>query len=395
MKNDANDIVIVAATRTAMGGLLGVFKDVTATALGSRAIVGALEQTFLKPEEMDSAFLGCVLPAGLGQAPARQAALGASLPYSTSALTVNKMCGSGMAAVMLAHDALRVGSANIAIAGGLESMTRAPYLIPKARGGYRFGHAQIFDHMLLDGLEDAYEKGISMGVFAERCASDYGFSREVQDEFALRSLMRAKKATDDGTFAREITPFLIQSSGIETKIDQDENVLRAQPDKIPHLKPAFKPDGTITAANSSSISDGAAALILMRRGDAEQRQLKILARIVGHTTHGEKPDKFPIAPIGAIKKLYEKTGWDPKSVDLYEINEAFAVVTLAAMNDLKLGADQVNIHGGACVLGHPIGASGARILVTLLNALHTHKLKRGIASLCIGGGEATAMGIEI
>lgn len=387
-------IVIVSAVRTAMGGLLGCFKDITATELGSAAIKAAVERAHIKPEAIESALMGCVLPAGLGQAPARQAVLGAGLPLSVGCITVNKMCGSGMAAVMLAHDALLANSYSVMLAGGMESMTGAPYLIPKARAGYRFGHGQIYDHMLLDGLEDAYEKGQAMGVFAERCAEHYHFTREQQDEFAITSLKRAQKATEDGTFAAEITPFVIKNTKGDLVIDKDENPARAQLDKIPHLKPVFKANGTVTAANSSSISDGAAALILMRRSEAVKRGLNPLATIVGHSTHAQAPDSFTTAPIGAIQKLLDKISWKKDQVDLFEINEAFAVVAMAAIKELSLSPKKVNIHGGACALGHPIGASGARIIVTLLNALQKYNLKRGIASLCIGGGEATAIAIE-
>lgn len=388
-------IVIVSAVRTAMGGLLGCFKDVSAHQLGATAIQAAVERAQLQPALIESVIMGCVLPAGQGQAPARQATLGAGLSLSTGAVTINKMCGSGMMAVMQAHDSLLAGSHDIMVAGGMESMTQAPYLLPKARGGYRFGHAQMYDHMALDGLEDAYDKGLAMGVFAERCASHYHFTRQAQDEFAVRSLTRAQKATQDGTFAREIVPYTLKNPKGDTVIAIDENPTRAQIEKIPSLKPAFKSDGTVTAANSSSISDGAAALILMRRSQAEKHSLKPIATIIAHSTHAQEPAWFTTAPIGAIQKLFAKTGWNAHDVDLYEINEAFAVVAMAAIKDLSLPIEKVNVHGGACALGHPIGASGARIMVTLINALQKYNLKRGVASLCIGGGEATAIAIEM
>jgi len=339
--------------------------------------------------------MGCVLPAGQGQAPARQAALGAGLPLSVGCTTVNKMCGSGMKAAMLAHDGLLAGSADIVVAGGMESMTNAPYLLPKARSGLRMGHGQVLDHMFYDGLEDAYDKGRLMGTFAEECAGSYKFSREAQDDFAIQSLKRARQANSDGSFAWEITPLAIKAGKDEKFIERDEQPFKANLEKIPTLKPAFRKDGTVTAANSSSISDGAAALVLMRRSTAEKRGLAPLAAIVGHSTHAQQPALFTTAPVGAIKKLFEKTNWRAGDVDLYEINEAFAVVTMAAMKEHGLPHDKVNVHGGACALGHPIGASGARILVTLIGALRKHGGKRGVASLCIGGGEATAMAIEL
>jgi acetyl-CoA C-acetyltransferase len=337
---------------------------------------------------------GCVLPAGQGQAPARQAALAAGLPLSTGATTINKMCGSGMKAAMLANDLLIAGSATLAVAGGMESMTNAPYLLDRARGGYRMGHGRVLDHMFLDGLEDAYDKGRLMGTFAEDCAQNYQFTREVQDNFAIASLTRAQTAIKDGSFAGEVTPVTLKAGKSEITVSTDEQPLKAKFDKIPTLKPAFRDGGTVTAANSSSISDGAAALVLMRRSEAEKRGLKPLAAIVGHATHAHEPALFATAPIGAIRKLAERTGWSLADVDLFEINEAFAVVALAAMHDLDLPHDKVNVHGGACALGHPIGASGARVLVTLLAALEKYDLKRGIASLCIGGGEATAVAVE-
>ncbi len=393
MQNDP--IVIVAATRTPMGGMLGVLKDVNAQQLGATVIQAAVKQAGLQSDDVQAVIMGCVLPAGQGQAPARQAALNAGLPNSTDSTTVNKMCGSGMKAIMLAHDLLTAGTNSVIVAGGMESMTNAPYLLAKARGGYRLGHAQLIDHMMMDGLEDAYDKGKSMGVFAEATAQKYQFTREAQDKFAITSLTRAQKAISDGTFAAEITPVTITSPKGDVTVTTDEQPGNAKIDKIPTLKPAFTKDGTVTAANSSSISDGAAAVVLMRRSEAEKRGLKPIATIVGFSTHSHEPAWFTTAPVTAIKKLYEKTGWSNKDVDLYEINEAFAVVTMAAMHDLQIPHDKVNVNGGACALGHPIGASGARIIVTLINALKKNHLKRGVAALCIGGGEATAMAIEL
>jgi acetyl-CoA C-acetyltransferase len=397
MHNDP--IVIVGATRTPMGGFQGDFSGLAASDLGAVAIKAAVERAGLKPEDVDKVIFGCVLPAGQGQAPARQAALKAGLPQSVGCTTVNKMCGSAMEATMLAHDALVAGSADVIVAGGMESMTNAPYLMPKARAGYRMGHQQVLDHMFLDGLEDAYDKGRLMGTFAEDCAAKYEFTREAQDEFALRSLSRALAANNDGTFAWEIAPVTVTGRKGDVVHDKDEQPAKASPHKIPHLKPAFRKEGTVTAANSSSISDGAAALVLMRRSVAEKRGLRPLAVIVAHTTHAQEPAWFSTAPVGAIAKLYRATGWTSKDVDLFEINEAFAVVTMAAMKEHGLPADKVNVHGGATALGHPIGASGARIIVTLIGALRTlpgdHGGKRGVASLCIGGGEATAMAIEL
>jgi len=378
-----------------MGGLQGDFASLAASDLGAVAIKAAVERAKLQPGDVDKVIMGCVLPAGQGQAPARQAALKAGLPKSVGCTTVNKMCGSAMEAAMLAHDALLAGSADVIVAGGMESMSNAPYLLPKARSGYRMGHQQVLDHMFLDGLEDAYDKGRLMGTFAEDCATKYEFTREEQDKFALASLSRALNANNDGTFAWEIAPVTVSGRKGEVVIDKDEQPAKANPDKIPTLKPAFRKDGTVTAANASSISDGAAALVLMRRSTAEKRGIKPLAVIVAHTTHAQEPAWFSTAPVGAIEKLYKKTGWSTKDVDLFEINEAFAVVTMAAMKEHELAHDQVNVHGGACALGHPIGASGARILVTLLGALRKQGKKRGVASLCIGGGEATAMGIEL
>ena len=391
----ADPVVIVAAARTPMGGFQGDLKGFAAPELGAAAIRAAVERAKLKPEDIQEAIMGCVLPAGQGQAPARQAALGAGLPISTGCTTVNKMCGSGMKAAMLAHDGLLAGSVEVIVAGGMESMTNAPYLLPKARGGLRMGHGQVLDHMFYDGLEDAYDKGRLMGTFAEECAQSFSFSREAQDNFAIASLQRAQKANKDGSFAWEITPIALKAGKDEKFVERDEQPFKANLEKIPQLKPAFRKDGTVTAANSSSISDGAAALVLMRRSTAEKRGLTPLATIAGHSTHAQAPALFTTAPVGAIRKLFEKTGWNAGQVDLYEINEAFAVVTMAAMKEHGLPHEKVNVHGGACALGHPIGASGARILVTLIGALRKHGGKRGVASLCIGGGEATAMAIEL
>ena len=388
-------IVIVSAARTPMGAFQGELKGFAAPELGAAAIRAAVERAKLQSQDVQEVLMGCVLPAGLGQAPARQAALGAGLDLSTGCTTINKMCGSGMKAAMFAHDALVSGSSEIIVAGGMESMTNAPYLLPKARAGLRMGHGQVIDHMFYDGLEDAYDKGKLMGTFAEDCAGSYKFSREAQDEFAITSLKRAQKANKEGWFAWETTPIAIKAGKDEKFIETDEQPFKANLEKIPTLKPAFRKDGTVTAANSSSISDGAAALVLMRRSTAEKRGLAPLATIAGHSTHAQAPALFTTAPVGAIRKLFEKTNWTAQSVDLYEINEAFAVVTMAAMQEHKLPHNKVNVHGGACALGHPIGASGARILVTLIGALRKYGGKRGVASLCIGGGEATAMAIEL
>jgi acetyl-CoA C-acetyltransferase len=391
----ADPIVIVSCARTPMGAFQGELKGFATPELGAAAIRAAVERAKLKPEEVQEVLMGCVLPAGLGQAPARQAALGAGLALSTGCTTINKMCGSGMKAAMLAHDLLIAGSSEVIVAGGMESMTNAPYLLPKARAGLRMGHGQVIDHMFYDGLEDAYEKGRLMGSFAEDCAGSYKFSREAQDEFAIASLKRAQKANREGWFAWEITPIAIKSGKEQKFVEMDEQPFKANFDKIPALKPAFRKDGTVTAANSSSISDGAAALVMMRRSAAEKRGLAPIAVVAGHSTHAQEPGLFATAPVVAIRKLFERTGWSADKVDLYEINEAFAVVTMAAMKEHKLPHDKVNVHGGACALGHPIGASGARILVTLIGALRKNGGKRGVASLCIGGGEATAMGIEL
>ncbi len=391
----ADPIVIVAAARTPMGGFQGELKGFTAPELGAAAIRAAVERARLKPEDVDEVLMGCVLPAGQGQAPARQASLGAGLPLGAGCTTINKMCGSGMKAVMFAHDQLASGSAAIVVAGGMESMSNAPYLLPKARAGYRMGHQQVLDHMFYDGLEDAYDKGRLMGTFAEDCAQKYQFSRQAQDRFAITSLERAQQANRQGWFAWEITPLAIKLGKEEKFVEMDEQPFKAVIDKIPGLKPAFRKDGTVTAANSSSISDGAAALVLMRRSEADRRGLATLATVVGHSTHAQEPGWFTTAPVGAIRKLFERTGWRAADVDLYEINEAFAVVTLAAMQEHALPHEKVNVHGGACALGHPIGASGARIVVTLLGALRKYGGRRGVAALCIGGGEATALALEL
>ena len=393
MQNDP--IVIVGAARTPMGGFQGDFSSLAASDLGAVAIKAAVERAGLEPGDVQELLFGNCLMAGQGQAPARQAALKGGLPISVNCTTLSKMCGSGMKATMLAHDLIVAGSNQVVVAGGMESMTNAPYLMSKARAGYRMGHQQVTDHMFLDGLEDAYDKGRLMGTFAEDCAAKYTFTREAQDQFALTSLARALAANNDGTFAWEIAPVTVAARKGDVVIDHDEQPAKASPDKIPTLKPAFRKDGTVTAANSSSISDGAAALVLMRRSDAERRGLSPLAVIVAHATHAQEPAWFSTAPVGAIEKLYAKTGWTSKSVDLFEINEAFAVVTMAAMVEHNLPHDRVNVHGGATALGHPIGASGARILVTLIGALRKYGKKRGVAALCIGGGEATAMAIEL
>jgi acetyl-CoA C-acetyltransferase len=393
MSNDP--IVIVSAARTPMGAFQGELRDFAAHQLGAAAIRAAIERAGIGPEQVEEVIMGCVLPAGQGQAPARQASLGAGLPLSAGCTTINKMCGSGMKAAMLAHDLLAVGSDDIIVAGGMESMTNAPYLLPKARSGYRMGHQQALDHMFFDGLEDAYDKGRLMGTFAEDCAAKYAFTREEQDQFAIASLERAQAANRDGSFAWEITPIAIKAGKNERFIENDEQPFKANFEKIPTLRPAFRKDGTVTAANSSSISDGAAALVLMRRSTAEKLGATPLAVLVGHSTHAQEPGWFTTAPVAAIRKLFDKTGWNRDQVDLFEINEAFAVVTLAAMKEHGLGHEKVNVHGGACALGHPIGASGARIMVTLIGALRKLGGRRGVASLCIGGGEATAVAIEL
>ncbi|HEV3007708.1 MAG TPA: acetyl-CoA C-acetyltransferase [Burkholderiales bacterium] len=392
---NSDPVVIVSAARTPMGAFQGELKGFAAPELGAAAIRASVERAKIRPEEVQEVIMGCVLPAGQGQAPARQASLGAGLPLAAGCTTVNKMCGSGMKAAMLAHDILLNEKDYVVVAGGMESMTNAPYLLPKARSGLRMGHGQVIDHMFYDGLEDAYEKGRLMGTFAEDCAQKYGFKREEQDAFAIASLQRAQKANKEGWFAWEITPLAIKVGKEEKFVEIDEQPFKANLEKIPTLKPAFRKEGTVTAANSSSISDGAAALVMMRRSSAERRGLAPLAVVVGHATHAQEPGWFTTAPVGAIRKLFEKTNWAAQQVDLYEINEAFAVVAMAAMKEHGLPHDKVNVHGGACALGHPIGASGARLVVTLLGALRKYGLKRGVASLCIGGGEATAMAVEL
>jgi len=387
-------IVIVSATRTPMGGFLGDFKDVTAATLGAAAIRAAVERARLGAEEVDEAVLGCVLAAGQGQAPARQAVLGAGLARGTPCSTVNKMCGSGMKAAMMAHDAILAGSARVALAGGMESMSNAPYLLERARSGYRMGHGKVLDHMFLDGLEDAYDKGRLMGTFAEDCAEKYGFTREQQDDYAITSLTRAQKAMSEGRFKDEIVAVTVKAGKELRAISEDEQPPKAKLDKIPTLKPAFRDGGTVTAANASSISDGASALVLMRLSEAEKRGLTPLAAIRGHSSYADAPNLFPTAPVGAVERLMQRTGWAVGDVDLFEVNEAFAVVAMAAMRDLDIPHDKLNVHGGACALGHPIGASGARVIVTLLSALKQYDLKRGVASVCIGGGEATAIAVE-
>jgi len=387
-------VVVVGAARTPIGGFLGDLKSAAVPELGARAIEAAVARAGVRAEEIDDVVMGCVLSAGLGQAPARQAALGAGLNEATGCVTINKMCGSGMKAVMLAHDQLVAGSARVMVAGGMESMSNAPYLLDRARAGYRMGHRRVIDHMFLDGLEDAYEKGRLMGSFAEDCATAYQFTRDMQDAFAIRSLERAQRATAEKSFAREIARVVVKEGRTEKSVTEDELPGKARLDDIAGLKPAFREGGTVTAANASSISDGAAAVVLTTLKDAEERGLAPLASIVGHATYAGPPGEFPTAPIGAVRKLMDKTGWRLRDVDLFEINEAFAVVVMAAMRDLDLPHDRVNVHGGACALGHPIGASGARIIVTLLAALEKYDLRRGVAALCIGGGEATAIAIE-
>ena len=393
MLNDP--VVIVSAARTPMGGLQGDLKGFSAPELGAAAIRAAVERAGIKAEQVQEVIMGCVLPAGQGQAPARQASLGGGLPLGVGCTTVNKMCGSAMKAAMLANDLIGAGTNDIMVAGGMESMSNAPYLLPKARAGYRMGHQQVLDHMFFDGLEDAYDKGRLMGSFAEECAKKFNFTREQQDQFAITSLERAQKANKEGWFDWEIAPMTIKAGKEDRILKNDEQPFKADFAKIPLLKPAFATDGTVTAANSSSISDGAAALVMVRRSVAEKLGLKPLAVVVGHSTHAQEPGWFTTAPVGAIQKLFDKTGWTADKVDFYEINEAFAVVTLAAMREHKLPHEKVNVHGGACALGHPIGASGARIIVSLIGAMRKYGGKRGVASLCIGGGEATAMAIEL
>ena len=390
----ADSIVIVSAARTPIGGLLGDFSSLAAWELGAVAIKAAVERAGVPGDAVDEVLMGNCLMAGQGQAPARQAALGAGLPQSAGAVTLSKMCGSGMRAMMFAHDMLKAESADVVVAGGMESMTNAPHLM-FARKGVRYGAAQMFDHMAMDGLEDAYDKGRAMGVFAEDCVAKYNFTREAQDAFAIASTQRSKQANEDGSFAWEMAPVTVPGKSGDTVVKFDEQPFKARLDKIPGLKPAFRPDGTITAANASSISDGAAALVLMRESTARKLGVTPLARIVGHTVHAQAPAWFSTAPVGAVDKLLKKTGWAAKDVGLWEVNEAFAAVTMAAMREFKLPHEIVNVHGGACALGHPIGASGARIVVTLLGALRKQGKKRGVAALCIGGGEATAMAVEL
>lgn len=389
-----NDIVITGAARTPMGSFQGSLSNEKATRLGSIAIEAALSKANIKSEDVDDVVMGCVLPAGLGQAPARQSAIGAGIPNTAGATTINKMCGSGMRAAMIANDKLIAGSSKIIIAGGIESMSNTPYVLPKVRSGLRMGHGELKDHMFLDGLEDAYEEGRLMGSYAEATAEAYQFTRQAQDEFAIRSLKRAKKANEDGSFNEEIVPVEVKNRKGSKIISQDEQPFSADISKIPNLKPAFSKDGTVTAANSSSISDGAAALVMMSRIEAERCNSKPLAKVVAHATNSHDPAWFTTAPIGAIKKVLDKANWNIKDVGLFEINEAFAVVPMAAMKDLNLSPEIVNVHGGACALGHPVGTSGARIIATLISAMHKYDVQKGIASLCIGGGEATAIAIE-
>ncbi|MBB1437271.1 acetyl-CoA C-acyltransferase [Shewanella sp. SG41-4] len=388
------DIVIVAAKRTPMGGFQGALSEVASPVLAATAIKGLIAQTGISVDAVDEVLMGCVLPAGLGQAPARQATLGAGLPLSVGATTVNKVCGSGMKTVMLAHDLIKAGSSQVVVAGGMESMSQAPYLLDKARSGMRMGHGKVMDHMFLDGLEDAYTGG-AMGSFAQKTADDFGLTREQMDAFALGSLEKANVAINSGAFKDEVVPVTISTRRGDVTVEIDEQPGNARPEKIPTLRPAFTKDGTITAANSSSISDGAAALMLMTREKAQQLGLSVLATIKGHTTHSQEPSMFTTAPVGAMQKLFDKVQWNKDDVDLYEINEAFAMVTMLAISELNLDASKVNVNGGACAMGHPIGCSGARLLVTLIYALKARGLKRGVASLCIGGGEATAMAIEV
>ena len=394
-------VVIVGAARTPMGAFQGDFSSKTASDLGGVAIAAAVERAGVDPKLVEHVYFGNCLMAGQGQAPARQAALKGGLPMSTGAVTLSKMCGSAMQSAIFAHDTLMAGSADVVVAGGMESMTNAPYLVPKARGGYRIGHGQLLDHMMYDGLEDAYSRnektgeGRSMGTFAEECVATYSFTREAQDAFAIESVKRAQNATNEGHFKWEVAPVTVTSRAGDTVIEKDEGPLKAKLDKIPTLRAAFKKDGTITAASSSSINDGAAALVMMRESKARELGLTVIAKILGHATHAQEPNLFTTAPIGAMQKLMKKTGWAAKDVDLFEINEAFAAVPMAAMHELDIPHSKVNIHGGACALGHPIGASGARIIVTLIGALKATGGKRGVASLCIGGGEATAMAIEL
>lgn len=386
------EVVIVAAKRTPMGGFMGALAGVSATDLGANAIAAACQH--VDASQVDEVVMGCVLPAGLGQSPARQASLKAGLPLSAGVLTINKVCGSGLKALMMANDAIKAGSADVVVAGGMENMSSAPYILPKARAGYRMGHGQVMDHMMLDGLENAYD-GQAMGCFAQSTADDEGITREQMDEYALSSLSRAQQAIDNGDFDAEISPVSIKTRKGEVTVSVDEGPGNARPEKIPSLRPAFKKDGTVTAANSSSISDGAAAMLVMSAQKAAELGLTPLAKVVAHSTHSIEPENFTVAPVGAMQTLLDKAGWNKDDVDLWEINEAFAMVTMLAINKLDLDRDKVNVRGGACALGHPIGASGARIMVTLLHALQQKGLKKGIASLCIGGGEATAVAVEI
>ena len=393
--SESDPVVILSYARTPMGSMQGALADVAATDLGATVVKAAVERAGVKGDEIDRIYMGCVLPAGLGQAPARQAAIKAGLPTSVQATTVNKVCGSGMQTVIMAEEALKAGNADLIVAGGMESMTNAPYLLQKHRSGARIGHDTAYDHMFLDGLEDAYDKGRAMGTFAQDTANEYQLTREEQDNFSIESLSRAKSAIDSGAFAEEIAPVTITSRGGETIVDTDEQPGRGRPDKIPTLKPAFAKDGTITAATSSSISDGAAALVLTRQSDADAKGLKPMARIVASAAHAREPSEFTIAPAGAIEKVLKKAGWSVDDVDLWEVNEAFACVAMFAMRDLGIPHDKINVHGGATALGHPIGASGARLIVTLIGALKAKGKKRGVASLCIGGGEATAVAVEL
>ncbi len=395
MSQQQDPVVIVGMARTPIGAFQGELASLTAVDLGKAAIAEAVKRAGIAPSDVEDVIMGCVLPAGQGQAPARQAARGAGLPDAVGATTISKMCGSGMKAAMLAHDNLLAGSAAVMVAGGMESMSNAPYLMDKARGGMRMGHAKVYDHMFLDGLEDAYQKGTLMGVYADETARNCQLTRDEQDNFAIASLDRANKATVSGAFKSEIVPVTIKGKAGDVVVSEDESPKRGKPEKIPTLKPAFGADGTVTAATSSSINDGAAALVMMRQSEAAKRGLKPIAVIRAHATHAQKPAEFTIAPIGATQKVLEKAGWKAGDVDLYEINEAFAVVTLAAMKELNLPHDKVNVHGGACALGHPIGATGARIMITLISALQQRGLKKGVASLCIGGGEATAIALEL
>lgn len=389
-----NSVVIAGSARTPMGGMMGSLSSVRSPDLGAVSIKAAIERSGLQPADIQEVIMGCVLPAGLGQAPARQASRASGIPDSSGCTTINKMCGSGMQAVIMAHDQIKAGTNNFMIAGGMENMSQAPYLLPKARSGMRMGHGQVMDSMFLDGLEDAYEGGL-MGVFAQRTADKYDISRQAMDEFAIGSLQKSLAAIENGWFRDEIVPVTVPGRGGDTEVDIDEQPGNAKPEKIPNLKPAFAKDGSVTAANSSSISDGASALVLASAAEAEARGLTPQARILAHATHARLPSEFTLAPIGAIEKVLAKAGWSKDDVDLFEINEAFAVVTLAAINELGLAPEKVNVHGGACALGHPIGSSGSRILITLINALKQRGLKRGVASLCIGGGEGTAVAIEL